>query len=105
MDTQFDYNDIKNEHKIAAEECAKLVDPMNPHMASLIREKFNIALPKRIPLEESEFYKVASGFGLNVVPQGYMVGPDTVQVPMVAVVAEITKFDDFLSHYKDLLCK
>ena len=101
----FDYGDIKDEHKSAAEECAKLVESINPPVASLIRERFKIVEPQRLPLEDSEFYKIATGFGLGVAPQGYMVGPDGVQIPMVAICAEITKFDDFLSHYKDLLCE
>ena len=101
----FDYGDIKDEHKSAAEECAKLVESINAPVASLIRERFKIIEPKRLPLEDSEFYKVATGFGLGVAQQGYMVGPDGVQIPMVAICAEITKFDQFLEHYKDLLCK
>lgn len=99
----FDYGDIKDEHKSAAEECAKLVESINPPVASLIRERFKIVEPKRLPLEDSEFYKVATGFGLGVAPQGYMVGPDGVQIPMVAICAEITKFDQFLEHYKTLM--
>jgi len=105
MIEMFDYGSIKEEHKAAAEECAKLVESTNAPVASLIREKFQIVEPKRLPLETSEFYKIATQFGLGVTPQGYMVGPDGVQVPFVAICAEITKFDDFLSHYKDLLCK
>lgn len=101
----FDYGSIKEEHKSAAEECAKLVESINPPVASLIRERFQIVEPKRLPLEDSEFYKIATGFGLGVAPQGYMVGPDGVQVPMVAICAEITKFDQFLEHYKNLLCE
>lgn len=100
----FNYGDIKEEHKSAAEECAKLVESINPPVASLIRERFKIVEPKRLPLEDSEFYRVATKFGLNVGAQGYMVGPDGVQIPMVAVCAEITKFDGFLQHYKNLIC-
>ena len=101
----FDYGSIKEEHKSAAEECAKLVESINPPVASLIRERFKIVEPKRLPLEDSEFYKIATGFGLGVAQQGYMVGPDGVQIPMVAICAEITKFDQFLEHYKNLLCE
>jgi len=106
----FDYGNIKDEHKFAAEECAKLVESINPPVASLIRERFQIVEPNRLPLEDSEledseFYKIATGFGLGVAPQGYMVGPDGVQIPMVAICAEITKFDQFLEHYKNLLCE
>jgi hypothetical protein len=100
----FDYGDIKDEHKSAAEECAKLVESLNPLVASLIREKFKIVEPKRLPIEESEFYKISTDFGLSVAPQGYMVGPDGIQIPMVAICAEITKFDQFLEYYKNLLC-
>jgi len=101
----FDYGSIKEEHKSAAEECAKLVESINPPVASLIRERFKIVEPKRLPLEDSEFYKIATGFGFGIAPQGYMVGPDGVQIPMVSICAEITKFDQFLEHYKNLLCK
>ena len=101
----FDYSDIKEEHKVAAEECAKLIESITPQIAEQIRERFKIVEPKRLPLEDSQFYKVATNFGLGVAQQGYMVGPDGVQIPMVAICAEITKFDQFLEHYKDLLCK
>ena len=101
----FDYREINDEHKSAAEECAKLIESINPSVASVIRERFNIVEPERLPLEDSEFYKLATGFGLGVAQQGYMVGPDGVQVPMVAICAEITKFDQFLEHYKNLLCE
>ena len=101
----FDYGDIKDEHKSAAEECAKLVESINAPVASLIRERFKIVEPKRLPLEDSEFYKLATGFGLGVAQQGYMIGPDGVQIPMVGICAEITKFDQFLEHYKNLLCE
>ena len=56
-------------------------------------------------LENSEFYKVAKSFGLIITEQGYMIGPDQVQIPVVAICAEITKFDEFLEHYKNLLCE
>jgi hypothetical protein len=56
-------------------------------------------------LENSEFYKIATEFGLLVTEQGQLVAQDGTQTPVVAICAEITKFDDFLSHYKDLLCK
>ena len=101
----FDYSDIKEEHKIAAEECAKIVDSVAPHVATTIRERFNIVEAKRYPIENSEFYKIATEFGLFPATQGYMIGPDGVQIPMVAVCAEITKFDQFLEHYKDLISK
>lgn len=100
----FDYGDIKEEHKSAAEECAKLVEPVNPLVSSLIRERFKIVEPKRMPVEDSEFYKIAKEFGLGVATQGYMVGPDGVQIPMISFCAEITKCDAFLNYYKNLLC-
>lgn len=99
----FNYGDIKEEHKSAAEECAKLVESINPPVASLIRERFKIVEPKRMPLEDSEFYKIATGFGLGVSTQGYMVGIDGVQIPMISICAEITKCDAFLNYYKNLL--
>ena len=101
----FDYGDIKDEHKAAAEECAKLIESVTPQIAEQIRERFKIVEPKRLPIEDSEFYKIATGFGLGVAQQGYMVGPDGVQIPLVAICAEITKFDEFLEHYKNLLCE
>ena len=98
----FDYGNITNEHKAAAEECAKLIEQSNPSFASIIRERFKIVEPKRLPLEDSEFYQAATKSGLGVAQQGYMVGPDGVQIPMVAICADITKLDKFL---KDLTSK
>ena len=101
----FDYNNITDDHKAAAEECAKLLEQSNPSLASIIRERFKIEEPKRIPIESSEFYKLATDFGLFPATQGYMVGPDGVQVPMVAVCGDIKKFDEFLEYYKTCLAK
>lgn len=98
----FDYGSIKEEHKAAAEECAKLIEAENPSIASLIRERFKIIEPKRVPLESSEFYRVAKNFGINPSEQGYMVGPDGVHIPMVAVFGDIKQLDNFLQYYKDL---
>ena len=98
----FEYSNITDEHKSAVEECAKLIEQTNPAVASMIRERFKIVEPPRLPLEDSEFYKVATKAGLGVAQQGYMVGPDGVQVPFVAICAEITKLDEFL---KDLTNK
>jgi hypothetical protein len=98
----FDYGSIKEEHKAAAEECAKLIEAENPSIASLIRERFKIIEPKRVPLESSEFYRVAKTFGINPTEQGYMVGPDGVHVPMVAVFGDIKQLDNFLHYYKEL---
>ena len=92
----FDYRNINDDHKSAAEECAKLVDSIAPHVAAMIRERFEIVQPKRLPLETSEFYNKITEFGIQPMQQGYMVGPDGVQIPMVAICAEITKFDKFL---------
>jgi len=92
----FDYNNINEDHKSAAEECAKLIEQGNPSLASIIRERFKIVEPKRLPLEESEFYKAATKSGLGVAQQGYMVGPDGVQIPLVSVCADITQLDKFI---------
>ena len=56
-------------------------------------------------LENSEFYKIATNFGLLVTEQGCLVAQDGTQTPVVAICAEITKFDQFLEHYKNLLCE
>ena len=99
----FDYNSITDDHKAAAEECARLLEQSNPSFASIIRERFKIEEPKRLPIETSQFYKLANDFGLFPATQGYMVGADGVQIPMVAVCGDITKFDAFLEYYKTCL--
>ena len=102
----FDYGaSMNDDHKAAAEECAKLIEPHNPYIASQIRERFKIIEPKRMDPESSEFYRTAKEFGLLPAQQGYMVGPDGVQIPMVALCADLPKFDDFLQYYKKLNCK
>lgn len=101
----FDYGaSLNDDHKAAAEECAKLIAPHNPYIANQIRERFKIVEPVRMDPETSEFYRMAKEFGLVPAQQGYMVGPDGVQIPMVAVCADLPKFDEFLQHYKNLIC-
>ena len=101
----FDYGSISDEHKAAAEECAKMIEPYNSIVAAQILERFKIVEPKIMDPESSEFYRTAKEFGLFPAQQGYMVGPDGVQIPMVALCADLPKFDDFLQYYKKLNCK
>ena len=64
----FDYGSIKEEHKSAAEECAKLVESINPPVASLIRERFQIVEPKRLPdLSHSRAGRMSKGAVFPVV--------------------------------------
>ena len=101
----FDYGSISDEHKAAAEECAKMIEPHHSYVAGQIRERFKIVEPERMDPESSEFYRTAKEFGLFPAQQGYMVGPDGVQIPMVALCADLPKFDEFLQYYKKLNCK
>ena len=105
MIPMFDYGSINDEHKAAAEECAKLIEPINPLVAYQIRQRFKIVEPERMDPEDSEFYRLARDFGIFPAQQGHMVGPDGVQIPMVAVCADLPKFDAFLQYYKNLTCK
>ena len=98
----FDYGSINEDHKLAAEECAKLIETQNPEVSILIRERFKIVEPKRIPLEESSFYNTAKSFGIIPSQQGYMVGPDGVHIPMVAIFGDIKQLDQFLEYSKSL---
>ena len=98
----FDYGSISEEHKRAAEECAKLIETANPYVSSLIRERFNIVEPKKISLEESSFYAAATAFGIVPSQQGYMVDADGVHIPMVAVCGDIKQLDKFLEYSKNL---
>lgn len=104
MIPMFDYGSINEDHKAAAEECAKLIESHVPQIAEQIRERFKIVEPVRMDPETSEFYRTAREFGLFPAQQGYMVGPDGVQIPLVNVCAELPKFDQFLQHYKNLIC-
>jgi hypothetical protein len=102
----FDYGaSMNDDHKAAAEECAKIIEPHHSHVANQIREKFKIVEPEKMDPESSEFYRVAREFGLYPAVQGHMVGPDGVHIPMVIVAADLPKFDEFLQHYKNLNCK
>jgi hypothetical protein len=101
----FDYGSISEEHKRAAEECAKLIEIENPQVAVLIRERFKIVEPKKIPLEESSFYNTAKSFGIVPSQQGYMVDPDGVHIPMIALFGDIKQLDRFLEYSKNLPSK
>lgn len=92
----FDYHNINEDHKAAAEECAKLIENIVPPIAAQIRERFKLVEPPKLSLDDSEFYTKAKEFGIMPATQGYMVGPDGVHIPMVAICAEITKLDDFI---------
>jgi len=98
----FDYHNINDDHKAAAEECAKLIENIIPDMASTIRERFNIIQPKKIPLETSELYNKLKDYGIEPSVQGYMVGPDGVHIPMLAICSDIIQLESF---YKDLISK
>ena len=100
MIPMFDYGNITEEHKAAAEECAKLVDTIAPHVSAMIRERFKIVEPKRLALEDTVSWKVFTENGFYLSQQGYMVGPDGVQIPMVSLCTEVTKLDNFLEQIK-----
>jgi len=96
----FDYGSITEEHKSAAEECAKLIEGFNPNIANEIRTRFKIVEPPKMNPEDSEFFRIVKQFGLDPMQQGYMVGPDGVHIPMMAVMADLNKFDELLNHLK-----
>jgi hypothetical protein len=97
----FDYGSITEEHKRAAEECAKLIEVENPTLAKCIRERFEIIEPKKLPLEESSFYNAVRSFGITPSQQGYMVDPDGVHIPMIAIFGDVKQLDEFLRQYKN----
>ena len=100
MIPMFDYGNITEELKAAAEECAKMIESISPHLSSHIRERFKIVEPKRLALEDTVSWKVFTENGFYLSQQGYMVGPDGVQIPMVSLCTEVTKLDNFLEQIK-----
>ena len=100
MIPMFDYGNITEEHKAAAEECAKMIECISPQLSSQIRERFKIVEPKRLALEDTVSWKVFTENGIYLSQQGYMVGPDGVQIPMVSLCTEVTKLDNFLEQIK-----
>ena len=85
----FDYGDIKDEHKEAAQEIANmLIREGQQELADQIKSQFKIEEIPTYDLKESEFIKYCKEEGIFVSLQGWvrdLGGEDTLQYPLCAI--------------------
>ena len=100
----FDYGNIKQEHKVAAEEIAALAYQIGqPMLAELIKLKFEIVEIKKYDLEQSEFLNSIKSAGIPWSVQGAMVegeGVDKIQYPLITINQEIRTLDAWFKSIK-----
>lgn len=95
----FDYNEITDEHKEAAQEILNYLDERDAvpdHLASRLRVRFGIKEPEKHNYQESKIYQLATKFGIYCKENGYMTDEDGSQVAMLRIESDINRLDEFL---------
>jgi hypothetical protein len=89
----FDYGDITEEHKEAAEEIANILSREgHANLADQIKSRFKVEEVPTYNLEESEFMKYCKEAGIFISLQGWIKdlgGDDTLQYPLCALNEDI----------------
>jgi hypothetical protein len=87
------FDELNEDHKIAASEICSLAEQMGNFMLSeLIKEKFLLKERNYFDLTKTNFYKTMNSNGVKVLLQGYIKeGID--YYPIVSVVDDIRKLD------------
>lgn len=96
MKQLFNYRDIKEEHKEAAEEIANmLTDAGQTELAILIKQRFKIVEQNYFALEDSVAFQKCKQYNINCAVQGHILD-NGIHYPMVAICEDIRKLDQFI---------
>lgn len=98
----FNYHHMTEDHKLAAEECARLCEKSgNDMVAKMIRNQFTLEQLETKKVDESIFCKLLSGAGIAFSAQGHKRVGDTL-IPVVAVVEDIDTLDKLAVYIKNI---
>jgi hypothetical protein len=96
----FDYGNITDEHKSAANEIAKWLESLGlSDVARDLLVRFKIEENKKYDITQSKFYRLCQEGGIFVAGQGILVegeGKDATEYPLVAISGDIRQFDKFI---------
>jgi len=102
----FDYNEITDEHREAAEEILKYLDERDGvpyHLSNRLRVKFGLKEAEKHDSKKSKFYQLAQQYGIYCVENGSMTDEDGSLVPMMRIESDIHRLDEFLEFSRVVL--
>lgn len=89
----FDYRNINDDHKKAAEEIANiLADSGQPMLSELVKLRFEVVERPKYNLNDSPFIDFCKKAGLHFVIQGYTV-ENGIEYPMITICEDIRKLN------------
>jgi len=98
----FNYHHMTDDHKLAAEECARLCENTgNDMVAKLIRNQFSLEQLEKKNIDDSVFCKLLVSAGIAFSAQGNKRIGD-VLIPVVAVVEDIDTLDKLAVFIKNI---
>ena len=87
----FNYGEIKDEHKDAADECANILQNMNhPELAELIRKQFKIIENKKFDFKDHPFVKATEQAEVFCSVQGF-VSDNEIDYPIIGITEDVRK--------------
>jgi len=98
----FNYHHITTDHKLAAEECARLCEKSgNDMVAKMIRNQFSLEELETKNIDDSIFCKLLTAASISFAAQGNKRIGD-VLIPVVAVVEDIDTLDKLAVFIKNI---
>lgn len=101
----FNYGDLNDHHKEAAEEIANLVAGAGNEMLSeLIKQRFKVVSIPRYDIKESKFAQACIESGIFPSVQGYLQegdGLDKFEYPLVGVTEDVRKLEKLYEYIKN----
>ena len=98
----FNYHHMSDDHKLAAEECARLCEKTgNDMVAKMIRHQFTLEQLETKKIDDSVFCKLLTSAGVMFAAQGHKRIGDTL-IPVVAIVEDIDTLDKLAIFIKNI---
>ena len=101
----FNYGEINDDHKAAAEEIADLIAKSGNEMLSeLIKQRFKITSIPRYDIKNSKFAEACMEAGVFPSVQGYLQegdGLDKFEYPLIGITEDVRKLEKLYEHIKN----
>ena len=98
MEQLFNYRNIKQEHKEAAEEISNILSETgHPELAVLIKQRFDVIEKNYFSLENSIAFQKCCQHNINCAVQGHVL-ENGVHYPVVTICEDIRKLDQFIQN-------
>ena len=100
----FDYGNITDDHKAAAEEIIGLLRQLGIDLPTrVIAERFKLVEPNRFDFTQTDFYKVCREADVFLGVQGFVVNhddPQKVEYPIISISEDIRKLENLFHWIK-----